>query len=282
MSREEVLWGIGLPALLCCAVLVAVFRPWGNAAAAVGGRWAGANALALGLAVAFLAGRDWGIDVPPKYDWEWLVYVVVGLAVAIGYGAPVGGHGKSAWTVRVLVVGLASYLIIGTKVDDLWIWRSVTAAIMMGSITGLEKFSERGGGAGFSLAVALATGASSLILLNALNSRYEILAHLAVAFAACLAVVALLAWWRPTVSLGSGGVLVVGVCLPGMLMAGLFLGRGVPIWCFLLAALSPAAFWVTELPVAQKLVAQRPEAIRGAAIVVPAAVAAAVAWFVSG
>ena len=45
MSQELLLWGIGPPVLLCTAVLLALFRPWGHGAASAA-NWAGANALA--------------------------------------------------------------------------------------------------------------------------------------------------------------------------------------------------------------------------------------------
>ncbi len=268
MSQEELFWAYGVPALACAAVLLAVFRPWSRAGSA-GGRWAGANALAVGLAVAFLAPRGWAVSVPPRQDWQWLVYLAVAVAIAVGYGAPVGGRGTKAWTMRLLVAGLAAYLIVGGRMDDIWVWRGVTAAMIVAAVTGLERLSDRVGNAVFSLSLGLAAAGAGYVLWSSGN---QTLAHMAWVLSACLGVAAILAKWRPSVSLGAGGVLVAGMLLPGLVMSGYFYG-GRPSWCLWLAALAPAACWLTELPAAQKYVAHNPLAFRAGSVVAAAGVA---------
>ncbi len=277
MSQEVLIWGIGVPALLCAAILLAVLRPW-QAAAGGTARWAAANAIAAGFAVSFLIVRDWQVSVPPKYPWEWLAYVAVLAAIALGYGVSVGGRSKSAWTGWVFASGLCAYLIVGTRVDQFWAWRIVTAGMMVASMSALDRLQEQSRSGVFPFSIGLAAVAACVVLLEARN---DTLAQMAGALAACLGVVAVLAWWRPTIALGGGGVLVVGMLLPGLAMSGYFAGAKLPAWCFVLAASAPAAYWLTELPVAKRYVAQNPLAFRFGVILGTAVVAVAGSLIVS-
>ena len=184
MSQDQLLWGYGVPALACAAVLLAVFRPWSKSGSG-GGRWAGANALALGVAVAFLLPRGWAVNVPPRQNWEWLIYLAMALAVAVGYGAPVGGRGRQAWTMRVLVAGLTGYLIVGGRMDDIWLWRGVTAAMIVAATTGMERLSDRVSNPVFNLTLCLASAAAGFVLSSSGNAA---LAHMTWVLAACLGV----------------------------------------------------------------------------------------------
>lgn len=277
MSQDLLLWGIGLPVLMCTGVLLGVLRPWGHAMGNAD-RWAGANALAAGFAAAYLVVRDWSVTIPPRQPWEWLAYLVVAAAIALGYGVTVGGRGTSAWVAWVLAAGLSAYLIVGTRVDQFWAWRIVTAAMMVASMSALDRMQDRTGSAVFPLVLALAAAAACIVLVE---SRQETLAQLAAALAACLGVAALLGWWRPAVTLGSGGVLVIGLLLPGLVMSGYFAGTRIPAWCFILAALAPAGSWLTEMPLARQFAARRPQVVRVGAILVMAGVAAAASRIVS-
>lgn len=270
MSQEFLLWGIGLPVLLCTGVLLAAFRPWGHAAASADA-WAGANALAAGFAAAYLVMRDWNVVIPPRQAWEWLAYLVVAAAVALGYGVTVGGRRKSAWVAWVLAAGLSAYLIVDTRVEQFWAWRIVLAAMMVASISALDRMQEHTAGALFTLMLGLIAAASCLVLAE---SRRVPLAQLTGALAACLGVAAVLGWWRPSVTLGSGGVLVAGLLLPGLVMSGYFSGKRLEAWCFVLAALAPATYWLTELPFAQQFVARSPRAVRVGAVLAVGGLAA--------
>ncbi len=271
------MWGIGVPALLCAAILLAVLRPWQGAAGGTAG-WAAANALAAGFVVSYLIVRDWEVAVPPKLPWEWLAYLVVLAAIALGYGVSVGGRSRSAWTGWIFASGLCAYLIVGTRVDQFWAWRIVTAAMMVASMSGLDRLREQTSNGVFPFSIGLVAVAACLVLLEARN---DTLAQMAGALAACLGVIAVMGWWQSSITLGGGGVLVVGMLLPGLAMSGYFAGTRLPAWCFVLASLAPAAYWLTELPVAQKFVAQKPTAYGLGAVVVTAAIAVATAMFVS-
>ncbi len=271
MSQEVLIWGIGLPAVCCAALLLVVLRPWQGAAGGAAG-WAPANALAAGFVVSYLIVRDWEIEVPPKLPWEWMAYLVVLAAIVIGYGVSVGGRSKSAWTGWIFASGLCAYLIVGTRVDQFWAWRIVTAAMMVASMSALDRLQAQSNRSVFPFSMGLAAVAAGLVLMEA---RMYLLAQLAGALAACLGVITVMRWFHPSVTLGSGGVLVVGLLLPGLAMSSYFAGGKIPVWCFVLVALAPAAAWLTELPVAPKFVGQKPTAYRLTAILVTAGVAAA-------
>ena len=277
MSSEVLIWGIGVPALLCAAILMAVLRPWQGAAGGTAG-WAAANALAAGFVVSYLIVRDWEVEVPPKAPWEWLAYLVVLAAIVLGYGVSVGGRSKSAWTGWIFVSGLCAYLIVGTRVDQFWAWRIVTAAMMVASMSSLDRLREQANSGLFPFSIGLVALAACLVLME---GRQDTLAQMAGALAACLGVIAIMGWWQSSVTLGSGGVLVVGMLLPGLAMSGYFAGTRLPAWCFVLTALAPAAYWLTEIPIAQRFVAQKPAAYGIGAVVVTAAIAVATAMFVS-
>jgi len=198
MSQEVLIWGIGLPAVCCAALLLVVLRPWQGAAGGAAG-WAAANALAAGFVVSYLVVRDWEIDLPPKRSWEWLAYLVVLVAIVLGYGLSVGGRGKSAWTGWIFASGLCAYLIVGTRVDQFWAWRIVTAAMMVASMSGLDRLREQTNNGVFPFSIGLTAVAACLVLMEARN---EALAQMAGALAACLGVIAVMGWWQSSVTLG--------------------------------------------------------------------------------
>ncbi len=272
MSQEELLWSIGLPALVCGAVLVAVFRPLRNSSGA-GATWAGANALAAGFVTAYLVAHNWHLAVPPRQPWEWLVYLAAGAAIAVAYGAGTGG-----WTTWGLAAGLAAYLLVGPRVDQFWAWRGLTAAMMIASMAALDRLQGRANSAVFALTLSLVAAADCVILREA---RHETLAEMAGALSACLGVAAILGWWRPSVALGSGGVLVAGLLLPGLMLSAYLQGGKVPDWCLVLAAVAPAAYWLAELPITQRYVKQKPLLMRAGAILAAAGAATAGALFMS-
>jgi len=266
MSQEELLWNIGLPALVCGTILVAVFRPLRNSGGA-GSSWAGANALAAGFVTAYLVAHNWQLALPPRHAWEWLVYLAAAAAIAVAYGAGTGG-----WTTWGLAAGLSAYLLVGPRVDQFWAWRGLTAGMMVASMAALSRLQGRANSAVFAVTLSLVAAACWIILRE---SRNEVMAQMAGALSACLAVAALLAWWRPSVSLGAGGVLVAGILLPGLMMSAYFQGGRVPDWCLVLAAGAPAAYWLAELQATQRFVSQRPLLMRVGAILAAAVVAVA-------
>jgi hypothetical protein len=236
-----------------------------------GTSWAGANALAAGFVTAYLVAHDWHLAVPPRHAWEWLVFLAAGAAIAVAYGAGTGG-----WTTWGLAAGLSAYLLVGPGVDQFWAWRGLTAGMIVASIAALTRLQGRANSAVFALTLSLVAAADWMILRESSN---EILAQMAGALSACLGVAALLAWWRPSVELGSGGVLVAGILLPGLMISAYFQGSKVPDWCLVLAACAPAAYWLAELQITQKFVSQQPLLMRAGAIVAAAGVAMAGALF---
>ena len=145
-------------------------------------------------------------------------------------------------------------------------------------MSGLDRLREQTNNGVFPFSIGLTAVAACLVLMEARN---EALAQMAGALAACLGVIAVMGWWQSSITLGGGGVLVVGMLLPGLAMSGYFAGTRLPAWCFVLASLAPAAFWLTELPGVPSFVAQKPTSYGLGAVVVTAAAAVAAAMYVS-
>ena len=275
MSPDELKLGLGLPALVCGIILIAVLRPWRQGSAS---RWAVANALAAGFAAAYLVLRGWEVNLPPPDNWVWLVYLGLAAAIAAGYGIDIGGGGSPTWTAWVLFAGLSAYLLVDIGFDQSWAWRGMTAGMMVASMAALDRLSGRTGSGLFAFLLCLVVAAAGVVLNE---SRNETLAQMAWALSVCLGLVAILGWWRPSVKLEGGGMLVCSILLPGLVMSGYFSGGRMPVWFYLLAALAPAAYWLTELPAARQIVARRPMAIQISAILVTAGAAATGALIVS-
>lgn len=265
-----VLLGLVLPVVVCAAALIGAWRPWRPGAPIAGGLWAGAVALGAGFVPAFLAADPWP-DLPPHVTWHWIAWLAV---VAAAVGAADGLH---RWPLRVrLSAGLAlaagcGWLLVGDWVTHAWAWRGATAVVIAVLLATLNASAGRHQGASVPLSMCLAALGASIVLVLSGNAK---LAQLVGALAACLGAAVVLAWWRPEVSLARGGVQVVAVLLPGLVLSGYFLSWSeIAPWVFVLAAIAPALLWVSGSIPLDRLPPWQATAVRVAVTALPVAVA---------
>ncbi len=164
-------------------------------------------------------------------------------------------------------------MLVGNWVDGPWIWRPITAGVILSVCAVLNTSAAKRGGVSIPLALCAAGLAASVILMESGNAK---LAQLAGALTSCLGIVAALAWWRPEVTLARGAAPVVALVFPGLLLSGYDLTwTEIPAWCFVLAAVSPAALLVDRIPRMSSLKPVQAGAIRVGAVVLPVLVALA-------
>lgn len=235
-------------------------------------------ALALAFVLAFLAMDPWP-GLPPLYPRHWLVWLAPIAAVAGMADALV------RWPTPLRLLGAATLaavcgrLLVGDWVDHAWPWRGVTAAAIALVAVSVNAAGERRPGPGVPLSLCVAALGASVVLIGSANAR---LAALAGALAACLSVVVALNWWRPTVSLSRGGVAVVAVLLPGLVLSGYF-ARGsedIRPWVYVLAAVAPAFIWPAALIRLDGLRAWQATTIRVAVASIPVAITVTLAVLV--
>ncbi len=265
-----VLLGLVLPVVVCAAALIGAWRPWRPGAPIAGGLWAGAVALGIGFVPAFLAADPWP-GLPPHVTWHWIAWLAVVIA-ALG-----AVDGLRRWPARVrLSAGLAlaagcGWLLVGDWVTHAWAWRGTTALVIAVLLATLNASAGRHQGASVPLSMCLAALGASIVLVLSGNAK---LALLAGALAACLGVAVVLAWWRAEVSLARGGVPVVAVLLPGLVLSGYFLSWSeIAPWVFVLAAIAPALLWVSGSIPLDRLPPWQATAVRVAVTALPMAVA---------
>ena len=269
-----VLLGLVLPVVVCAAALIGAWRPWRPGAPIAGGLWAGAVALGAGFVPAFLAADPWP-DLPPHVTWHWIAWLAV---VAAAVGAADGLH---RWPLRVrLSAGLAlaagcGWLLVGDWVTHAWAWRGATAVVIAVLLATLNASAGRHQGASVPLSMCLAALGASIVLVLSGNAK---LAQLVGALAACLGAAVVLAWWRPEVSLARGGVTVMAVLLPGLVLSGYFLSWSeIAPWVFVLAAIAPAFVWLSGFLPLDRLPPWQAATLRVALVALTVAVTVAAA-----
>jgi len=266
--------GVVLPIVLCAGVLMAAWRPWRRDAQLAGGLWAGAIAFAVAFVVAFIAVEPWP-GLPPHVTWHWLAWLAPIAAVAGVADALL------RWPTAVRLLGAATLaagcgrLLVGDWVDHAWSWRAVMASAIAVVAVSANAAAERRPGAAVPLSMCVAAFGASVVMLGSPSAK---MAQLAGALAACLGVAVAINWWRPTVSLSRGGVAVIAVLLPGLVLSGYFSSSSdIPPWVYVLAAVAPAFTWPAALIRLEGFRAWQAATIRVAVAAIPVAVTVAVA-----
>ena len=269
-----ILVGVVLPVIVCAAVLIGAWRPWRPDAPIGGRQWAGAVALGLAFVPAFLAVERWP-GVPPPVTWHWLAWLVPVAAIAGIADALVRWPTPLRLLGAVTLAAVCGRALVGEWVVHAWPWRAVTAAVIAAVAVSVNTAAERRPGALVPLSLCVAALGASVVLIGSGSAK---LAQLAGALSACLGVAVVLAWWRPTVSLSRGGVAVVAVLLPGLVLSGYFSSYSeIPPWVYVLAAVAPACVWPATLIRLERFRAWQATAIRVAVTSLPVAITVTVA-----
>lgn len=235
---------VALPALACAAVLTIAWQPWRPPAAVAGGRWGGMVALAtcMGLAVGL---NDGWPALPPRESWQWLAYLAVAAAAWGSTENSVRLRPSARAAGRVILAGVAAWLLTGTWVDRYWLWRAVAFATIAALTLGLTPLAPRARGAATPIVLGLGAAGAGVLLVLGGNAK---LGEMASALALGLALATALAWWRPAADLGPGGTVTAAILVPGLLVSGWYTTYGeVPAWCYVLVALAPLGAWAGEL-----------------------------------
>ena len=262
-----------IPVVVGAAILIAAWLPWRHNRPVAGGRWGGAVGFGIAFLMAYLAVEGLP-QLPARESWHWLFYLVL---AAIGGGtadALVDLPRPARWGIWLLLAGAGGWLLPGPWVEHYWLWRLATAGAVLMLLVACDVRADGARGASLPLCFFVAAAGASVILVASYNGK---LAQLAGALAATAAASVLLAWWRPAVSLTRGATAVFAVALPGLLLSGCFqASSAVPAWCFVTAALAPAAIRAGDLGPLRRGRGWKRTAVRVAAVCVPIAVAVTV------
>ena len=242
---------VAVPGAIAAVFLLASWRPWKKADPVQRGYWGGA----LGFTAAYVVGHLLNMgrvpSVPPTLVQDWLPLVALGAGV-VGFATSLKRVPALAGVVGTALVSMAaSGAIIADLAESMRPALGVSVGVVAGagllaaaSVWFFGDLADRA--KGFAppavLWVALA-GTSYLFMMH----KAAFAMHLSGVLASACAVAALLAWWRPGVSIAHGAVHVVLVTFAGMcLVATLF--AELPWWVGLAAFVSPQAAWVGDLP----------------------------------
>jgi hypothetical protein len=262
-----------LLALAWAAVVLGIaWQPWRRGKPVAGGLWAGALALGGAYLIGQLVIEGW----PPAFN------AAVPKMILVGGGATLLGllyslvpESWSHWRFRAIpvlaiLVGLFEVQI--TRVGVAWLAYLAVAGVAFWWL--LDDLAERAPGASVPLILLPVVAATAPILFFPGNTNLaQFLVPLEVALGVCLVV----AWCRPSFSLARGGTTVMSLLLGSAWLIGYFMTHVNPVYLLLLA-LPTAATWLTCFGPFRRLAPWQVVLLRFALVLVPAAVAAKLAY----
>jgi hypothetical protein len=267
--------GVLLPAAVTAAILLPATRPWrqspeGRAAGERAARWAGALALGLGFATGFFACSGW-TGFPPAEHWRWIVWLVVGGAVA---GA-VCGISRLPMAARAIVaavaVGVLGWLMVPAFADARRTWQAASVALVAGVWLAPAWTASRAGNRATVIAWLTCAVGLALFLLVANTARF---AQLAGVLAACLGTVLLLALWQPALPISKSIALPGASAALALALTAMFYDSGrVPPVAFVLAGGAPAFLALGSLFRVERLGGWRSGAVHAVITLLPIATA---------
>lgn len=299
---QLLLLGVALPALVAAAAQILAFLLARRSArqdaapSSLDLARGAALGLAAGYAAADVALQGWP-TLPPTDSTRWTLWAALALgtlaAVEVLVAAFVAGPGKSgrdgarfSWGTRArggfrgLVCAAMPALILRPLFGSTWsagegmLWAVGLAVALLGLAASSEALVLRRPGAALPLAL-WATSAGSSIALVLSGSLLQ--GQLAGAIAATLGATIVLEWWRPESHAGRGLGHGATTLLGALWIAGRFYSE-LPASCAGLLVLSLVAPWAAELPPARRIEGRRAALLRLALALVPAALAALLAW----
>jgi hypothetical protein len=242
-TTADILWLVVLPAV-ASIIAMAATRPW-RRLRDLGG-WGAALAIVatFGLAVA----HHWYVpSFPPPSAQGWLFYLAAAaLVIAVV-------HTLRPWDIVGIV--LSCLLLLVTPLLLLkgqqatmepaafWLWTGGTGVAMVLWWLVMEPLGRRSRGGSLPLILALVALVSGVAIMAA---NTQTAGRTVAALAIPLVVIGVAGWWARGRVLGRGGMLVVALLLPGMLLFAHFFADG-PIPYIILLALAPLAAWAGEM-----------------------------------
>lgn len=242
---------VAVPGAIAALFLIASWQPWRKAKPVERGSWGGA----IGFTLAYLVGHVLNMGrvpgIPPTFVQDWLPFVAIA-AGAVGWATSIRRVPWWAGVAATALVGAAGAGVIFAALAEaarpaagvIVVAVVAAAALLAAGVWSYDGLAARARGVGPPLALWVALAGASYLFLE---HKAAFAMHLAGVLAAGCAVAALLAWWRPTVSIAGGGVHVVLMTLAGLcLIATLF--AELPAWVALGVFVSPQAAWAGDLP----------------------------------
>ena len=260
-SGRDILWVVGFPAVLTALAMLAT-RPWRGRRRAAGddavrrrgAGWPSAIAIAGGFAVAFagLFLTPNGVFTPPRFppaageQWVLLLTIPIVLVAIVQTFIRARWFGMAASVALLLVT---PYLVRRTQQPyveprQFWTWVIGAGVVMTAWWLVMEELARRVVGGSLPLIVGIWTGVSALTIIDA---GIQSLGMATGSVAVAAFVIALAAWWSRGAPLPRGGMLALGVIVPGMLLCGYFFAELKPRDLGLLAV-APLAAWAGQLP----------------------------------
>jgi hypothetical protein len=283
MFVNVILYGILVPATAAAVALLAGWRPWrGPVTAGRTPRAAGARAVAGGLVLAQVLTLG-APQLPPVQANDWFVLLVAGSAL-LGLADAIYRQALwLRWALRLVASAAVPLLLLWPLTQHTWsMGQSVTilGALALGTFglwTALDRLTATSRGAAVPLALVVATAGSGGVLALSGSASLGLLAG---SLAAAIGPAFLLALWKPNFSLARGAVPPLTVGLSGLWLNGAFYAD-VPTASLVLLFVAPALALVGGIKPVQALKPWQVALVRTAAVGLPLAAAAALAFAAS-
>ncbi|MBI3467177.1 MAG: hypothetical protein HY000_29545 [Planctomycetes bacterium] len=278
LTARDIVFGVGLPAIIAGVVLVIAWRPWRSQPTQTGGEWGGPLALGVGFAVAYLTllGRP---PFPPIDSTDWLFFLALLLTVC--------GVVDSLWSIsgwRRWVLGLANptlsvSLLLWPLARNTWsqiegvAWIAALAATVWLWWIALDTHAGRDAAVSPLLQLVAVSGVASLVLMLSASLK---LAQLGGALTGAVGASFVLALVGKSRVSARGTIQVFVVLFLGLVISGHFFASLTALNAVLLGA-APLLTWIDQIPTVQKLRAWQRGAVGTTAVILPCVAALAFA-----
>jgi hypothetical protein len=278
LTARDLLFGVGLPAIIVAIVLVIAWRPWRSQRTPAGGEWGGPLALGAGFAAGYLAlfGRP---PFPPIDSTDWLFFLAVLLAVS---GVIDGLWRLPGWlrcVVGLAVAALTVTSLLSPLVRNTWgpaegaAWLAALAAIVWLVWSSLDALAGRDGNDSLVLQLVAVSGMASLVLMLSGSLK---LAQLGGAQTAALGASLLVSLVSRSRGFARGAIPVFVVLSSGLMISGHFFASLTAANALLLGA-APLLCWIDQIPTVHNLRRWQRVVVRTIAVLIPCLAALAIA-----
>lgn len=264
------------PALIAGVVMLLAWRPWKRGAPLLRGEWGSALAIGSGFICGFLIQTGWAA-LHLKQRWHWLLPMIAAATALATIAALWRPRGWMKWLPpAATAICAAAMLHPIAAAGSPMLWKLSLAVVILLYCAVLVPLAQRRAGASLPLAFSLVFAGLSAILLQGRMATFSLIAA---AVATTLAAITIIAWLNPRVSLANGAVIVLAPILAAMIATGWFYREAGSVLAlsFVLLAVAPLFLWLGEIAALCRLKPWIGAAIRAAIVLVPVALAAALA-----